>query len=385
MLRRAKPYKMDIKIVEVKSRRQMTAFIHFPEKLYKGNPYWVPALVGDEYDAFNPKKNAAFEFCEAACWLAYNEKNKIVGRVAGIINKKSNELAHSNIVRFGWLDFIDESVVLKALISTVEKWGKARGMDSIIGPFGFTDMDKEGLLVEGFDKLCPFTTLYNYPYYEPRLKELGFEVGAEWDQKLIEVPENVERIDRMSDVISEKYGLHILKARNTKTLVKKHGMDLFHMYNETFAPLYGFSPLTDRQIKSYLSTYQTILDVDFVCVVADKDEKIVGFAFCVPSLAKAVKKSRGHLLPFGLFRILKALRKNDTLEALMIGILPEYQNKGAFVPMFQYLLQGLKKRNIKWLITNPQLKDNVEVQNLFNKYDHSRYMLRRSYKKQITA
>ena len=385
MLRRTKPYKMDIKIVEVKSRRQMTAFIHFPEKLYKGNPYWVPALVGDEYDAFNPKKNAAYEFCEAACWLAYNEKNKIVGRVAGIINKKSNELAHSNIVRFGWLDFIDESAVLKALISTVEKWGKARGMDSIIGPFGFTDMDKEGLLVEGFDKLCPFTTLYNYPYYEPRLKELGFEVGAEWDQKLIEVPDNVERIDRMSDVISEKYGLHILKARNTKTLVKKHGMDLFHMYNETFAPLYGFSPLTDSQIKSYLSTYQTILDIDFVCVVADKDEKIVGFAICVPSLAKAVKKSRGHLLPFGLFRILKALRKNDTLEALMIGILPEYQNKGAFVPMFQYLLQGLKKRNIKWLITNPQLKDNVEVQNLFNKYDHSRYMLRRSYKKQITA
>lgn len=376
---------MDIKIVEVKSRRQMTAFIHFPEKLYKGNPYWVPALVGDEYDAFNPKKNAAYEFCEAACWLAYNEKNKIVGRVAGIINKKSNELAHSNIVRFGWLDFIDESAVLKALISTVEKWGKARGMDSIIGPFGFTDMDKEGLLVEGFDKLCPFTTLYNYPYYEPRLKELGFEVGAEWDQKLIEVPDNVERIDRMSDVISEKYGLHILMARNTKTLVKKHGMDLFHMYNETFAPLYGFSPLTDSQIKSYLSTYQTILDIDFVCVVADKDEKIVGFAICVPSLAKAVKKSRGHLLPFGLFRILKALRKNDTLEALMIGILPEYQNKGAFVPMFQYLLQGLKKRNIKWLITNPQLKDNVEVQNLFNKYDHSRYMLRRSYKKQITA
>ncbi len=376
---------MDIRIVEVKSRRQLTAFIHFPEKLYKGNPYWVPALVGDEYDTFNPKKNAAYEFCEAACWLAYNEKNKIVGRVAGIINRKSNELSHSNTVRFGWLDFIDESAVLKALIFTVEEWGKARGMDNIIGPFGFTDMDKEGLLVDGFNKLCPFTTLYNYPYYEPRLKELGFEVGAEWDQKLIEVPENVERIDRMSDVISEKYGLHILKAHNTRTLVKKYGMDLFHMYNETFAPLYGFSPLTDRQIKSYLSTYQTILDVDFVCVVADNDDKIVGFAFCVPSLAKAVKKSRGHLLPFGLFRILKALRKNDTLEALMIGILPEYQNKGAFVPMFQYLLQGLKKRNIKWLITNPQLKDNVEVQNLFNKYDHSRYMLRRSYKKQITA
>ncbi len=376
---------MNVKIEEVKSRRQLAAFIHYPEKLYKGNPYWVPALVGDEYDTFNPKKNAAYDFCEAACWVARDENDQIVGRVAGIINYKSNEIHHSKTVRFGWLDFIDELDVLKALISTVETWGKARGMDTIIGPFGFTDMDKEGLLVEGFDKICPFTTLYNYPYYEARLKDLGFEVAAEWDQKLIQVPENVERLDRMSDVICDKYGLHVLKAHNTKALVKKYGMSLFHMYNETFAPLYEFTPLTDRQIKSYLATYQTILDIDFVAVVADKDDRIVGFAFCVPSLAKAVKKSKGHLLPFGLLRILKALKKNDTLEALMIGILPEYQNKGAFVPMFQYLLAGLKKRNIKWLITNPQLSDNVEVQNLFNKYEHTRYMLRRSYTKSINS
>ncbi len=376
---------MNVKIEEVKSRRQLAAFIHYPEKLYKGNPYWVPALVGDEYDTFNPKKNAAYDFCEAACWVARDENDQIVGRVAGIINYKSNEIHHSKTVRFGWLDFIDELDVLKALISTVETWGKARGMDTIIGPFGFTDMDKEGLLVDGFDKICPFTTLYNYPYYEARLKDLGFEVGAEWDQKLIQVPENVERLDRMSDVICDKYGLHVLKAHNTKALVKKYGMSLFHMYNETFAPLYEFTPLTDRQIKSYLATYQTILDIDFVAVVADKDDRIVGFAFCVPSLAKAVKKSKGHLLPFGLLRILKALKKNDTLEALMIGILPEYQNKGAFVPMFQYLLAGLKKRNIKWLITNPQLSDNVEVQNLFNKYEHTRYMLRRSYIKSINS
>ncbi len=376
---------MNVKIEEVESRRQLAAFIHYPEKLYKGNPYWVPALVGDEYDTFNPKKNAAYDFCEAACWVARDENDQIVGRVAGIINYKSNEIHHSKTVRFGWLDFIDELDVLKALISTVETWGKARGMDTIIGPFGFTDMDKEGLLVDGFDKICPFTTLYNYPYYEARLKDLGFEVGAEWDQKLIQVPENVERLDRMSDVICDKYGLHVLKAHNTKALVKKYGMSLFHMYNETFAPLYEFTPLTDRQIKSYLATYQTILDIDFVAVVADKDDRIVGFAFCVPSLAKAVKKSKGHLLPFGLLRILKALKKNDTLEALMIGILPEYQNKGAFVPMFQYLLAGLKKRNIKWLITNPQLSDNVEVQNLFNKYEHTRYMLRRSYIKSINS
>lgn len=359
----------------------MSAFIHYPDKLYKGNDCWVPALVADEYDTFNPKKNAAFEFCDAKLWLAYDEKNKIVGRVAGIINHKSNEIRNAKTVRFGWLDFIDDIDVLKALIETVQNWGKTYGMNDIIGPFGFTDMDKEGLLVSGFENLAPFTTLYNYPYYEQRLKELGFEVGAEWDQKLITVPDSVDRLARMSDIIAEKYGLHVLKAKNTKALVDKYGLDLFHMYNETFAPLYEFTPLTDKQIKSYLASYAPILDVDFVCVVADKDEKIVGFAICVPSIAKAVKKSKGHLLPFGLFRILKALKKNDTLEALMIGIHPEYQNKGAFVPMFTYLLENLKKRNITKLITNPQLRDNVEVQNMFHKYEHTNYMVRRSYVK----
>lgn len=379
-----KPKNMNVRIEEVKTRRQLSAFIHFPYKLYKGNDYWVPALIGDEYDTFNPKKNAAYEFCDAKLWLAYDEDKHIVGRVAGIINYKSNEIHKTKTVRFGWLDFIDDIQVLKALISTVELWGKSLGMNSIIGPFGFTDMDKEGLLVKGFDKIAPFTTLYNYDYYEPRLKELGFEVGAEWDQKLIEVPDSVERLSRMADIINEKYGLHIIKARNTKALVKKYGMPLFHMYNETFAPLYEFTPLTDKQIKAYLNSYAPILDVDFVCVVADRDEKIVGFAFCVPSLARAVKKSQGHLFPFGLFRILHALKKNDTLEALMIGILPEYQNKGAFVPMFQYLLENLKKRNISKLITNPQLSDNIEVQNMFHKYEHTNYMVRRSYIKAIS-
>ena len=379
-----KPKNMNVRIEEVKTRRQLSAFIHFPYKLYKGNDYWVPALIGDEYDTFNPKKNAAYEFCDAKLWLAYDEDKHIVGRVAGIINYKSNEIHKTKTVRFGWLDFIDDIQVLKALISAVELWGKSLGMNSIIGPFGFTDMDKEGLLVKGFDKIAPFTTLYNYDYYEPRLKELGFEVGAEWDQKLIEVPDSVERLSRMADIINEKYGLHIIKARNTKALVKKYGMPLFHMYKETFAPLYEFTPLTDKQIKAYLNSYAPILDVDFVCVVADRDEKIVGFAFCVPSLARAVKKSQGHLFPFGLFRILHALKKNDTLEALMIGILPEYQNKGAFVPMFQYLLENLKKRHISKLITNPQLSDNIEVQNMFHKYEHTNYMVRRSYIKAIS-
>lgn len=374
---------MKVTLEEVKGRRQLSAFIHYPEKLYKGCENWVPPLIGDEFDTLRPASNAAFDFCTAKYWLAYNESGEIVGRIAGIINNKANELHKTLNVRFGWFDFINDLDVVKALIGAVEQWGKANGMKKIIGPFGFTDMDKEGLLTEGFENLAPFTTLYNYPYYEELLLKIGFEVGAEWDQKLIEVPDSVERLSKMSEIIEERYGLHVLRAKNTRALVKKYGMALFHMYNETFAPLYEFTPLNDIQIKRYIKTYETILDVDFVCVLADRDEKIVGFAFCVPSLAKAVKKSKGRLLPFGLFRILKALKHNDTLEALMIGVLPEYQNKGAFVPMFEYLLENLKKRKIKWMITNPQLIDNVEVQNLFNKYEHTQYMRRRSYRKDI--
>lgn len=374
---------MKVTIEEVKSRSQLKQFIHYPEKLYKGSENWVPALISDEYTTLDPQKNAAFEFCDAKYWLAYDESHEIVGRVAGIINHKANELHNTKCVRFGWLDFIDDKDVIKALIETVEKWGKSKGMDTIIGPFGFTDMDKEGLLTEGFENLSPFTCLYNYPYYEPRLQELGFETGAEWDQKLIDVPEDVERLTRMSNIISEKYGLHVLQAKSTKALVKKYGMELFHTYNTTFAPLYEFTPLTDRQIKDYLKTYASIMDKDFICILADKDEKIVGFAFCVPSLARAVQRCKGKLFPFGFIGMLKALKRNDLLEALMIGIHPDYQNKGAFVPMFTYLLNGLNKRGIKRLVTNPQLRDNVEVQNLFGKYEHTTYMVRRTYTKPI--
>lgn len=374
---------MKVTIKEVRTRKDLARFVHYPEKLYAGSEHWVPALIGDEFDSFNPKKNGAYDYCISKQWLAYDENGKLAGRVAGIINHKANELHNTRNVRFGWFDFIDSADVCKALIGAVEEWGKANGMDTIIGPFGFTDMDKEGLLVEGFDKIAPFTTLYNYPYYEPRLMELGFEIGAEWDQKQIEIPEDVERLSRMADVIEERYGLHVLKEKNIRRLVKKYGLDIFHMYNETFAPLYEFTPITDKQIKSYISTYATILDADFVSIVLDKDEKVVGFAFCVPSLAKAVKKSRGRLFPLGFVRVLRALKRNDTLEALMIGILPEYQNKGAFVPMFQHLLGSLHKNGIKQLITNPQLRNNVEVQNLFGKYEHTTYMVRRSYTKSI--
>lgn len=374
---------MNITLKEVKGRCGLSKFIHWPEKLYKGSPYWVPSLVADEFDTFNPKKNAAYEFCESKLWLAYDESGKIVGRVAGIINNKANSIWNKKNVRFGWIDFINDIDVVKALTDAVAQWGREKGMTHIIGPLGFTDMDKEGLMVDGFDKIASFTTIYNYEYYGPLLEQCGFSKDCDWTQHLIHVPEKMERLERVNDMIRKRYGLHCVVEKDVKTLAKKYGKPLFHMYNETFAPLYEFTPLSDRQIDGYIKTFAPIFDMDFMAVLANEKEEMIGFAFCCPSLSKAAQKCKGRMLPFGFIPFLRALKVNDTLEAIMIGVLPEYQGKGAFVPLFKYIHDGLTKRGIKTMITNPQLEQNNKVQSLWDDFAPEHYMRRRSYIKEL--
>lgn len=373
---------MAVKIKKVTRRSDMRRFIKFPEKLYEGNEYWVPALEGDEYDTFNPKKNGAYEYCEADCFLAYKD-DRIAGRVAAIINRNANRDWNENTVRFGWLDFIEDEEVVRALLDCVKDWGRQRGCDTLKGPLGFTDMDKEGLLVEGFDRLCPFTCLYNYPYYDTLLQKVGLEKETDWTQKLLHMPEEQPKMYRLTESIENRYGIHVYKARSMKEIADRYGMEIFHTYNETFAPLFQFSPLTDRQISSYLKTYVPILNPDFVSVCIDKDDRPVGFAFVVPSLSKAVRKAKGRLFPFGFIHILKALKKNDTLEALMIGVLPEYQGKGAHVLLLKHIHDNAIKYGINRMILNPQLEDNFKAQNLFEQYTYEPYMRRRAYSMKI--
>ena len=334
---------MSINIKKVESRRQLKAFVHFPLKLYKDCDNWVPALEGDEFDTFNPKKNGAYEFCEADCFLAYRD-DEVVGRVAAIVNHKADD--EKKIVRFGWLDFIEDEEVLKALLDTVAAWGKERGRVEMHGPWGFTDMDKEGLLVEGYEHLSPFTCLYNYPYYDAMLQKLGFVKDVDWTQRVMILDQEMPKMYRYADVLEKKYNVHVLRPHSMRELGKRYGMEVFHMYNESFAPLHGFSPLTDKQIKSYLATYIPILDPDFVAVAVNGEDQPVGFVFCVPSLSKAVKKGNGRLFPFGFLHILKALKKNDTLEALMIGVLPKYQGCGVPVLLFKYVQENCVRRGI---------------------------------------
>lgn len=373
---------MSVCIVEVKNKCQLRKFILWPETLYKDCPNWVPPLVGDEFDTLDPRKNAAFDFCEAKLYLAY-EDNRIVGRVAGIINHKANEIWKENVVRFGWFDFVESVEVAKALTDAVAQWGKAHGCTLIKGPLGFTDMDKEGLLVEGYENLSPFTCLYNYPYYDRILNEIGFAKDADWTQRIFTVTPELPANFSFSEDITARFGLHMLKARSTRELGRKYGLEIFHLCNESFSKLYEFTPLTDKQIKRYLQTYVAILDPKFVAVCLNAEEKPVGFAFCVPSLSKAVKKHNGRLLPFGFIDLLKALRHNDTLEALMIGVLPEYQGKGAVLLMLKYIHESCVKMGIDKVIMNPQLETNIKVQTLFEDYNPLPYMRRRSYVKSL--
>ena len=371
-----------LKVVE--GKRDLTKFIHFPEKLYKNDKWWVPALISDEYNTLQASKNPAFDYCEAKLWLALDEKGNVVGRVAGIINHEANKCWKEQTARFGWIDFIEDQEVLDTMLAEVEKWAVDKGMVKLKGPLGFTDLDKEGLLVEGFEQLSPFTCIYNFPYYGPMLEKAGFTKDADWTQRIVTVPDEFPRMMKLADAIAERAGVHVAQIKNKKELRKEADYLFRKVYNETFAPLYEFAPVNDRQIDQYINSYITILDKDFISIIHDKDERIVAFAITVPSLSKAVQKAKGRLFPFGIFPILKALHRNDTLEALMIGIHPDYQSKGLQVLLFKQIHENVIRRgDIKTMIMNPQLEENVKVQMIFDEYNPQPYMRRRSYFKEL--
>ena len=371
-----------LKVVE--GKRDLKKFIHFPEKLYKNDKWWVPALISDEYATLQADKNPAFDYCEAKLWLALDPKGNVVGRVAGIINHEANQRWNEQSARFGWIDFIEDQEVLDTMMEEVQKWAVEKGMTKIKGPLGFTDLDKEGLLVEGFEQLSPFTCIYNFPYYGPMLEKAGFTKDADWTQRIVTVPDEFPRMMKLADAIAERAGVHVVQIKNKKELRKEADYLFRKVYNETFAPLYEFAPVNDRQIDQYINSYITILDKDFISIIHDKDERIVAFAITVPSLSKAVQKAKGRLFPFGIFPILKALHRNDTLEALMIGIHPDYQSKGLQVLLFKQIHENVIRRgDIKTMIMNPQLEENVKVQMIFDEYNPQPYMRRRSYFKEL--
>ncbi len=376
---------MAIIIKKVSSKKELKTFIRFNYELYKGNPYSVPDLYDDMLNTFSSKKNAAFEFCEAEYFLAYKD-NKVVGRVAAIINNRANQTWDKKEVRFGWIDFIDDEEVSSALLKAVEDWGKQKGMDTITGPLGFTDMDAEGMLIEGFDQLGTMATIYNYPYYPQHMEKLGFEKDADWVEFKLYVPDQLpEKFVRISEIILQKYKLKIKKLTRKEIKEKHYGQKIFDLINEAYAPLYGFSKMTQGQIDQYVNTYLPLLDLRMVSIVETEDGELVAAGISMASLSKALQKAKGRMLPFGWFYLLKALfiKRPKVLDLLLVGVKPEYQSKGVNALLFYDLVPTFKKMGFVYGESNPELEENKKVQAQWSAFESVQHKRRRAFKKAI--
>lgn len=377
---------MSVEIKKVTTKSELKRFIRFNYEFYKDNPYSVPDLYDDMLNTFSPKKNAAFEFCEADYFLALRD-GKIVGRVAAIINRRANETWNRKTVRFGWIDFIDDMEVSTALIDTVKQWGKERGMTEIEGPLGFTDMDAEGMLVEGFDQLSTMATIYNYPYYPQHMERLGLSKSADWVEMKIYVPDAIpEKHRRISDIIAKRYNLHIRKLKSKKE-VRQSGVahDIFRLINDAYTPLFGYSRMTERQIDQYVKMYVPVLDLRMVSIVENEQNEIVAVGISMASLSRALQKAKGRLLPFGWYHLLKALmwKRPKVLDLLLVAVRPDYQGKGVNALLFTDLIPVYKELGFEHAESNPELEMNEKVQNQWQYFKTEQHKRRRCFKADI--
>lgn len=377
---------MAVTIKRVSNKKELKKFIRFNYELYKNNPYSIPDLYDDMLNTFSKEKNAAFEFCEAEYFLAYRE-DKIVGRVAAIINSKANEVWDRKHVRFGWIDFIDDEEVSSTLIKTVEEWGKERGMTQIQGPLGFTDFDAEGMLIEGFDQLSTMATIYNYPYYPTHMEKLGFEKDADWVEFKIYIPDGIpDKHQRISNLVKTKYNLQIKKYTSSKAIAADYGQKIFKLMNEAYQPLYGFYPLSEKQIEQYIKMYLPILDLRMVTLITTAEDELVGVGISMPSLSEALQKAKGKMLPFGWYYLLKALfmkRRAKMLDLLLVAVKPEYQNKGVNALLFSDLIPVYKQLGFVYAESNPELEMNGKVQAQWDYFKTEQHKKRRAFMKEI--
>ncbi len=378
-----------VQIKRVETKKDLKAFIECHYDLYEGNQYDAPNLYSDELNTLSKDKNAAFDFCEAEYFLALKE-GKVVGRVAAIINNKANEKWDKKDVRFGWIDFIDDIEVSKALLKAVEDYGREKGMTSVVGPLGFTDMDPEGMLTWGFDQLGTMATIYNYDYYPKHMEKLGgWEKDNDYVEYRLDVPETApEKYTKIAEMVEKRYNLHARKLTKKEIFEGGYGKKLFDLINVTYSHLYGFSELSERQIDQYVKMYFPLADLDLITVVEDgnKDNQLVGLAITIPSLTRALQKChRGRLFPFGWWYLLRAIKfhKTEVVDLLLIGVLPEYRSKGANSLVFADLIPRYVKYGFKWGETHVEMETNESVQSQWGPLDPTMHKKRRCYRKAI--
>lgn len=376
---------MAIVIQEVKTKWQLYQFVKFYNDLYKDCKEFCPRLILDEMNTFNRKKNPSYDVCESVEYLAYRD-GKIVGRVAGIINREANKSWNVKKVRFGWIDFIDDLEVSRALLDAVAAWGKSKGMTELNGPVGFTDWDYEGLLIEGFEYLCPMASLYNYPYYQKHMEAYGLTKENDWIeiqmQAQCETPERVLRIDKL---VRERYHLRVDKVHSAKELVKKYDLKYMDMLDEAYQALYNFQPMTERQKCYYRDHYFSLLNFDFVTIVVNDKDEIVGVGVGMPDVSHALRKCKGRLFPFGWIRLLRALKAKqmDAFDLLLIGVRPDYQGMGVNAVIIADQHPYFRKYGIQRVETTSIMETNTRNIANWEMFPHKQHKRRRAYMKQI--
>jgi GNAT superfamily N-acetyltransferase len=377
---------MSVIIKKVTSKDDLMKFIKFGIDLYKGNEYFVPPLIYDERATLNRSKNPAFDHCDATYFLAYRD-GEIVGRIAVIINYKSNERWNQKHARFGFVDFIDDEDVVDSLFGAAESWARSRGMEKIHGPLGFTDLDHEGMLIEGFDRMGTMATIYNYPYYQKHMERMGYVKDKDWVEFLIQIPPEVpERFSRMGEIVKKRFGLTV-KHLQRKQDVYPYAREMFILINNAYKDLYGYVELSDKQIDYYVDMYIPMIRLDFVTLVLrQNDNKLVGIGIGLPSMSDALRKAKGRFLPNGWYHLYKALKgngHNGVLDLLMIAVDPEYQGKGVNALMFNEFIPAANKLGMTKAESNIELEDNSKVHSMWNGLEYEQHKRRRAFIKNI--
>ena len=378
-------HKMAVEIREIQTKKELKKFIQFANDLYADCPYYCTPLLFDELNCFDPEKNPALEVCEFQLWMAYRE-GEPVGRIAGIINKRANEKWGFKHVRFGWFDFIDDEEVSKALLDTVAAWGKARGMDALNGPVGFTDFDHEGLLLEGYDYPAVMASLYNYPYYVKHIDAYGLVKEADWIELQVFPPKQTpERIERLAEMVKQRYHVRTVKVKNSREVVKRFGIEYMDVIDAAYQKLYNFQPMTEKQKNYYKDMYFQFLNFDFVTLVVNENEELVGVGLGMPDLAPALRKCGGKLFPFGWYHLIKALKAEqmDRFSFLLIAVRPDYQDKGINALFLQDQIPIINQYGIKTLETTSMLETNTKVLSFFMQFDHKQHKRHRAYIKPL--
>ncbi len=377
---------MAVEIKEIQpTRSNLLKFVHFPiDTLYRDSKYFVPPLVTDEVNTLRPDKNPAFDFCEAVYYMAYRD-GKIVGRIAGIINHVVNKRSDKKEARFSYIDFIDDAEVVDALIDAVTRWGKSKGMEHLTGPLSFTDMDPEGMLIEGFERVGTSGGIYNFPYYPKHMERLGFVKDADWIELLITIPKEIpEKMVRISNIVAERNNLTTIKYTSRKKLVADYGDAIFKLINVAYDNIFGYSPLSDKQINHYIKMYLPFLPLNDLSMVIDKTTReLIAVGISIPSMARALIKNRGRLFPTGWIHLLRAFKRNDVVDLMLIAVKPEYQNKGVNSLLFTDLIPCFNANGYKFAESNRELELNSKVLKQWEYFEREQHKRRRAFTKEI--